>query len=105
MSLLQVTSLDLALSPKAKALPGIELEQVEGFLRALRDVLNKITDHFWHVEDSFIIYADRDAEYLVSWLRRAVAKKKTSPFNLIDSPFSLLKYPHVPLRNLRFRKP
>jgi hypothetical protein len=71
------TSLDVALRRKAKTLPGIELEQIEGFLRALRDVLNKIMSHFWNGTHAFeIIYADGDAEYLVEFIRRAVDAKK-----------------------------
>jgi hypothetical protein len=59
-----------------RPLPGTELEQIELFLIALRNVLNKIKDHFWQVADSFIIYPDRDAEYLVHYLKRAVDAKR-----------------------------
>jgi AbiU2 len=77
------TSLDVALGRKAKELPGIELKQIEGFLRALRDALNKIPNHFWqNGGNSFQnIYAERDAEDVVSWLKRAVDAKKRD-FNL-----------------------
>jgi len=69
------TDLNLALGLRAKALPGIDLEQIEEFLRALRNVLRKILSHFWQIGDSFIVYADRDAEYLVEFIRQAVEAK------------------------------
>jgi hypothetical protein len=76
------SSLDVALGRKSKELPEIEVEQIEGFLGALRDVLNKIKDHFWKVADSFIICADRDAEYLMHFLKLAVDQQnKSLPFN------------------------
>ncbi len=71
------TSLDVALARGAKALPGIDREQIEGFLRALRAVLNKISNDFWDVGTSFEnIYADRDGESLVHYLKRAVEAKQ-----------------------------
>jgi hypothetical protein len=71
------TDLNLALGQRATALPGIAREQIEGFLRALRDVLNKIESHFWQRSIGLEhIYADRDAEYLVHYLKRAVEAKK-----------------------------
>ena len=71
------TDLNLALGRRATALPGIARDQVEGFLRSLRAVLNKIPNHFWDVGTSFEnIYADRDGESLVHYLKGAVDAKK-----------------------------
>ena len=52
-------------------------EQIEAFMSALRDVLNKVPSHFWQNRGiSFQnVYADRDAEDLVSWLKRAIDAK------------------------------
>jgi hypothetical protein len=72
------TSLDVAVGRGPQALPGVAREQIEAFMSALRDVLNKIPNHFWLSGGTSFqnVYGDRDAENLVSWLKRAIDAKK-----------------------------